>query len=196
MIIKQSKRQLNTFWVKNCRFFGTLLTQFPIKKQVDQEIRAPCLADDLRAAQGVDMLHTAHRLARPDAIGVVLEFQEGLPAVAAHLYQLPPVPREIVPVEGGGVADDVVRNGRAVHRGQLIAPRRVSVGVGFLRVGQRGQRSGGGVRIGLLARVVAGFIVGVYVGLAEDLVILAEKLALMVGCPYPQRNALRVRLSI
>ena len=39
--------------------------------QVDQKIIAPCLADDLRAVQGVDMLNTADGFARANSIGVV-----------------------------------------------------------------------------------------------------------------------------
>ena len=52
------------------------------------------------------MLNTIHRLARADAVGVVSEFnsQSG----KFHLLQLPAVPRELVPVEGLGVADGIV----------------------------------------------------------------------------------------
>ena len=56
--------------------------------QVDQEVTVPFLADDLGAVQGVDMIHAVHDLVGADAVGVVLEFQERLAAVAAHLPEL------------------------------------------------------------------------------------------------------------
>lgn len=60
-------------------------------------------------------------------------------------------------------------------------------------VSQRGQRSGGGVRLRFLARTVAGFIVGVHIGLTQHLVVLAEELAEVVGndsARFPQNAKL------
>ena len=37
--------------------------------QIDQQVIAPCLADDLRAVEGVDVFNTAHVRARADAVG-------------------------------------------------------------------------------------------------------------------------------
>ena len=76
--------------------------------QVDQEVVIPSLADDLGAVQGVNVVGSVHDLVGTDTVGVIHELQERLPAVAAHLLELAAVPSEVVPVEGGGVADGVV----------------------------------------------------------------------------------------
>ena len=60
--------------------------------QVDNQVISPRLADDPGAVQSVDVVSPVHDLVGADTVGVVLEFQEGLSAVSAHLYELAAVP--------------------------------------------------------------------------------------------------------
>ena len=67
--------------------------------QVDQQEIAPRLADDLCSVQGVNVVGAVYDLVGADAVGVVLEFQEGLPTVSAHLPELTAVPSLPMPAE-------------------------------------------------------------------------------------------------
>ena len=67
--------------------------------QVDQQVIAPCLADDLCAVQSVDVVSPVHDLVGADAVGVIHELQERLAAVAAHLLELTAVPVLPLPAE-------------------------------------------------------------------------------------------------
>ena len=93
------------------------------------------------------------------------------------------MPRERIPVKGGGVTDGVVRecscdNIILFDLCQLIFPCTctISVTLGFCY----GSKSSGGIRIRLLARAISAVVVSVHIGLAQHLVVLAEKLAEIV----------------
>ena len=88
--------------------------------QVDQQITAPCLADDLRAVQSVDMLNIVDGFAGTDSVCVVEELDHRVGFL--HFLQLPPMPGKLVLLERGGIADLVVGNGRGANGGQLVAP--------------------------------------------------------------------------
>ena len=142
------------------------------------------------------MLHTVHRLARADAVGVVLVGRhDGVGRFPLH--QLAAVPDQEIPLGEYGISDGVIHDAAAC---ELISPSRGGVRVGLtFQLGTEGHLR---VRIGLLARAVAGIIVSVYVGLAQRLVVLAEELAevvvdvgglLSVAVPLPaEPNTLRV----
>jgi hypothetical protein len=51
--------------------------------QVDEQVIAPRLADDLGAVQSVDVVSPVHDLVGADAVGVIPELDKRLSAVAA-----------------------------------------------------------------------------------------------------------------
>lgn len=67
--------------------------------QVDEQVIAPRLADDLGAVQSVDVVSPVHDLVGTDTVGVVHELQERLSAVAAHLLEMTALPVLPLPAE-------------------------------------------------------------------------------------------------
>ena len=55
--------------------------------QVDQQVTAPRLTDDLGAVQGKNEVCSVDDLIGADPIGVVFELQEGLSTIEAHYFE-------------------------------------------------------------------------------------------------------------
>ena len=76
--------------------------------QVNDEVIAPTLADDLGTIQGIVVREVVDDLARTDTVGVIGEGICHLPAVHGHFHELSAVPRQGVAIIVRGISDRVI----------------------------------------------------------------------------------------